>query len=224
MAYTDADEQIFRRKIFVGGLTANTTQAHLERYFVRFGKVERTSIILDRDTGRSRCFGFVTMSSARACRAILGRKHEVNGKTVECKPAVPKRGNMQSKRARKIFVGGLLPSISQEQFNSYFAQFGEIEDSVVMRDRVTGKPRGFGFVTFVNEEDVDRVLLNYQNNYLRNKWIEVKRATPKEELRDSWQESDKTEDVSNENLFQSRTSIDTEDLCRNLCECILSDD
>jgi hypothetical protein len=44
--------------------------------------------------------------------------------------------------SRKIFVGGLPPTLKQEEFRDYFEKFGEIEDCVVMLDRNTGRPRG----------------------------------------------------------------------------------
>ena len=40
----------------------------------------------------------------------------------------------------------------------YFTQFGVVTDSVVMKDPVTGKPRGFGFITFEDQASVDKVL------------------------------------------------------------------
>ncbi len=46
----------------------------------------------------------------------------------------------------KIFVGGLNWDTSDEAFKAFFAPFGEIEESMVMRHRETGTSRGFGFV------------------------------------------------------------------------------
>ena len=50
--------------IYVGNLTFNTSSSDLENLFAEFGEVSRAQVISDRDTGRSRGFGFVEMSSA----------------------------------------------------------------------------------------------------------------------------------------------------------------
>lgn len=83
-------------------------------------------------------------------------------------------------RTKKIFVGGLAASLSEEDFKSYFEKFGSINDVVVMRDSTTHRPRGFGFITFDSEESVDNVT---QNNFheLNGRVVEVKRAIPKED-------------------------------------------
>jgi RNA recognition motif-containing protein len=43
-------------------------------------------------------------------------------------------------------------------FNKHFGKYGEITDSVIMRDRHTGQPRGFGFITFADPSVVDKVI------------------------------------------------------------------
>lgn len=45
-----------------------------------------------------------------------------------------------------------------DQFIKYFGKYGEITDSVIMKDRSTGQPRGFGFVTYADSSVVDRVI------------------------------------------------------------------
>ena len=57
--------------------------------------------------------------------------------------------------SKKIFVGGLAPSITDADFRSYFEEYGKITDAIVMIDRDTQRSRGFGFVTF--EEEVYNV-------------------------------------------------------------------
>lgn len=82
----------------------------------------------------------------------------------------------------KIFVGGLTPGTTLDMLTSYFSCYGTITDAVVMMDRVTGKPRGFGFVVFENVGIVDAVLHNHGKHRIDNKWVDVKRATPQAEL------------------------------------------
>ena len=75
-------------------------------------------------------------------------------------------------------MGGIAASTSEEQFREYFNQFGEVEDAMLMTDRETGRPRGFGFVTFKSSESVDKVM-ETTHHRLGEKVVEVKRAEPK---------------------------------------------
>ena len=77
------------KKIFVGNLSFNTTNADLESLFSEVGPCESASVITDRDTGRSRGFGFVEMSSAadaqKAISTLNGR--ELQGRTLNVSEA-----------------------------------------------------------------------------------------------------------------------------------------
>jgi len=66
--------------IYVGNLTFNTTSDDLERLFAAYGQVERAQVITDRDTGRSRGFGFVEMASDDEAKAAI---EELNGTNVD---------------------------------------------------------------------------------------------------------------------------------------------
>lgn len=79
-----------------------------------------------------------------------------------------------------MFIGGLPHTITEADLKRFFSEFGELEDYVVMVDRMTGKPRGFGFVTFAQQESVDRVMDKRDALKIKGKWIDCKRATPKE--------------------------------------------
>ena len=75
--------------IYVGNLTFNTSSSDLENLFAEFGEVSRAQVISDRDTGRSRGFGFVEMASAEegaaAISALNGRN--VDGRDLTVNPA-----------------------------------------------------------------------------------------------------------------------------------------
>jgi len=63
------------------------------------------------------------------------------------------------KDTRKLFVGGLPANITEGEFREFFTQFGKLVDSVVMFDRETRRSRGFGFVTFEEEEVAHKLLM-----------------------------------------------------------------
>ena len=67
-------------KLYVGNLSFNTSTQDLEQIFGELGTVESTNIIEDRDTGRSRGFGFVEMSSKEEGEAAID---QLNGKEVD---------------------------------------------------------------------------------------------------------------------------------------------
>uniref|UniRef100_A0AAZ3S4X7 RRM domain-containing protein n=1 Tax=Oncorhynchus tshawytscha TaxID=74940 RepID=A0AAZ3S4X7_ONCTS len=58
----------------------------------------------------------------------------------------------------KMFIGGLSWQTTQEGLNEYFCKFGEVKECMVMRDPVTKRSRGFGFVTYIDQAGVDKVL------------------------------------------------------------------
>ncbi len=80
------------KNIFVGNLNFNTSEDDLRQMFAAYGQVDRVSIMTDRDTGRSRGFGFVEMSNAeegeKAIAALNGQ--EVGGRTLNINEARPK--------------------------------------------------------------------------------------------------------------------------------------
>lgn len=166
----------------------STSQHSFSAYFEAFGPVEECVLKIEKDTGRSRGFGFVIFKSVAAAEAVLKQSlHELDGKRVECKLAIPKTPTKAKKRRgrerrpkkekvsrkaqeakrqldvkrRKVFVGGLPHSVTDEELKDHFSKYGDLEDYVVMVDRATGKPRGFGFVTFTEEAPVDKVMDDY---------------------------------------------------------------
>ncbi|MGA7097935.1 MAG: RNA-binding protein [Acidimicrobiia bacterium] len=66
--------------LYVGNLTFNTTNADLEALFAQHGEVTKAQVITDRETGRSRGFGFVEMASADQAQAAI---ESLNGHSVD---------------------------------------------------------------------------------------------------------------------------------------------
>ena len=59
----------------------------------------------------------------------------------------------------KLFLGGLPLNITKKKLEEHFGKFGELEDCVIIRDKETSKPRGFGFISYKYKEAVKLVLL-----------------------------------------------------------------
>ena len=79
-------------KLYVGNLPWSTGEAELEEMFAAIGAVTSANVITDRDTGRSRGFGFVEMSNDDAKRAIEELNgNEVDGRTIKVNEAEEKR-------------------------------------------------------------------------------------------------------------------------------------
>ena len=58
----------------------------------------------------------------------------------------------------KLYIGNLPFSANDSELREVFSSYGEIEDSVVITDRQTGRSKGFGFITFSKEEDAEKAL------------------------------------------------------------------
>ena len=111
---------------------------------------------------------------------------------VDAKKAVPKDDHGPGKhtlpnglgqsRSKKIFVGGLAPSVDEAAFRRHFERFGSVEDAVVMYDHDNRRPRGFGFVTFCDENSIDGVFSSGIMQTLHDKPIEIKRAVPRDQM------------------------------------------
>jgi RNA recognition motif-containing protein len=67
-------------KLYVGNLTYGATNATLESLFAPFGEVRSAQVVMDRDTGRSKGFGFVEMGDDQACKSAIAA---LNGKDVD---------------------------------------------------------------------------------------------------------------------------------------------
>lgn len=122
-------------KIFVGGLPYHTTDQSLREFFEQFGDIEEAVVITDRQTGKSRGYGFVTMSdrsaAERACKdpnpIIDGRKANVNLAYLGAKPRVQAGAlPLALKTGIPGYLGGQIAGIPQYMYPSYMTTPGMI--------------------------------------------------------------------------------------------------
>ena len=91
------------KKLYVGNLTYDTTDAALEQLFAPHGTVQSAQVIMDRDTGRSKGFGFVEMSTDQEAQVAI---RELNGKQIEGRALTVNEAKPREDRGSKRGGGG----------------------------------------------------------------------------------------------------------------------
>ncbi|KAK1435596.1 hypothetical protein QVD17_01362 [Tagetes erecta] len=79
----------------------------------------------------------------------------------------------------KLFIGGISWDTDEDRLKEYFSGYGEVSEAVIMRDRLTGRARGFGFVVFVDPAVAERVVM--EKHMIDGRTVEAKKAVPRED-------------------------------------------
>ncbi|XP_068650631.1 33 kDa ribonucleoprotein, chloroplastic [Aristolochia californica] len=155
-------------RLYVGNLPYSMTPSQLSQIFQEAGRVESVGLIYDRVTDRSRGFAFVTMGSVEeAKQAIrLFNGSQVGGRSVRVNfPEVPRGGEREVMGPRirssyrgfvdspyKIYAGNLGWSLTSDALKDAFSSQPGLLGAKVVYDKISGRSRGFGFVSFASSE------------------------------------------------------------------------
>jgi RNA recognition motif-containing protein len=85
--------------------------------------------------------------------------------------------------AKKLFVGNLQYSATNESLGEFFAQYGEVMSAAVIMDRATGRSKGFGFVEMTNDNEADTAIAQGDGADMDGRKLTVSEARPKVESR-----------------------------------------
>nr|XP_033809886.1 DAZ-associated protein 1 isoform X3 [Geotrypetes seraphini] len=148
----------------------------------------------DKTTNQSRGFGFVKFKDPNCVGTVLAsRPHTLDGRNIDPKPCTPrgmqpertrprdgwKGSKSDSNKSNKIFVGGIPHNCGETELREYFKRFGVVTEVVMIYDAEKQRPRGFGFITFEDEQSVDQAV-NMHFHDIMGKKVEVKRAEPRD--------------------------------------------
>ncbi|KAI5068437.1 hypothetical protein GOP47_0016782 [Adiantum capillus-veneris] len=155
-------------KLYVGNLPWSCNSEELAGVFQKVGSVDMVEVIYDKESGRSRGFGFVTMSSVEDCNTAIekldgadyaGRTLRVNFPNRNRGDApTPRAPRMDQNNSNKLFVGNLAWGVDDGMLHDLFSEHGKVLEARVVNDRETGRSRGFGFVTMSTEAEVNQAL------------------------------------------------------------------
>ena len=83
--------------------------------------------------------------------------------------------------SNKLFVGNLSFDTTENDLQDAFAAFGEVTETNLMMDRMTNRPRGFGFVTMATSEDAQKAIAGLNGREMGGRALTVNLAKPREE-------------------------------------------
>ncbi len=81
----------------------------------------------------------------------------------------------------KLYVGGIPYTTKQDDLKAYFEQAGAVEDATILMDKMTGRSRGFGFVTMADQAGADKAIADFHDKEFEGRKLSVNVARPMEE-------------------------------------------
>ncbi|XP_054315767.1 heterogeneous nuclear ribonucleoprotein A1-like 3 isoform X1 [Pongo pygmaeus] len=178
-------ELVQLRKLFIGGLSFETTDESLRSHSEQWGMLADCVVMRDPNTKHARGFGFATYATVEEVDAATNaRPHKVDGRAVELKRAVSREDSQRPDAhltVEKIFVGGIKEDTEEYHLRNYFEQYGKIEVIEIMTDQGSGKKRGFTFVTFDDHDSVDKTVIQKYHT-VNGHNCEVRKGLSKQEM------------------------------------------
>ncbi|GLJ26368.1 hypothetical protein SUGI_0508030 [Cryptomeria japonica] len=146
----DADPAL--RKLFVRNLGFDTTTESFKAFFSQFGEVQEGVVIIDKKTGKSKGYGFLTFKHLDGALNALKNPSKI----IEGRMTITRLASSQPSAIdvsdRKIFVGNVPTDMPSERLLSIFSEYGEIEEGPLGFDKQPGKSRSFALFIFKSPE------------------------------------------------------------------------
>ena len=158
-------------ELFVNNLSYKTTDESLKKYFSKYGEVESTKIVYDKETGRPKGVGFCKFcDSSSAAKALADNdKLFLDGRPIAVSYSNDKKGSAKVRKSKfqgnknyegekfSIFIGNLSFKTNEDGIKNLFEDCGNIIDIRIAK-RPDGNPRGFAHVDFDSKEGMENAL------------------------------------------------------------------
>ncbi|KAJ5162278.1 hypothetical protein N7492_007670 [Penicillium capsulatum] len=184
--------------LFVGNLSWNVDEEWLSREFSEFGELAGCRVVTDRESGRSRGFGYVEYTNAAdAAKAYEAKKGaELDNRPINLDYATGRQSNNQGgqdraqARARSfgdqtspasdtLFVGNLPFSATEDALRDVFSESGDIMGIRLPTDPESGRPKGFGYVQFSSVDEARAAHANLAGQELEGRAMRLDFSTPR---------------------------------------------
>lgn len=164
-----------KHMLFVGGLSASTTEQDLWNHFYKYAKkIDSIKIMIDRKSKQSKGYAMISLPIDQKISHILAESHTVCDRKVDVQMAAKKSEKKQLKedlKKRKLFVNGLPVDFVGADIEKFFSQFGKIKSGYIIKDFDSGTSKGYGFIEFEDTEVARQVLV--KDIYIEGKKLEM---------------------------------------------------
>ncbi|XP_022143148.1 UBP1-associated protein 2C-like [Momordica charantia] len=160
-----ADPDVSQRKLFIRGLGWDTSTEGLRTLFSAYGELEEAVVILDKATGKSKGYGFVTFKHVDgALLALKEPSKTIDGRVTVTQLAAAGNTGSNSNAAdvsmRKIYVANVPIDMAADKLLAHFGLYGEIEEGPLGFDKQTGKCRGYALFVYKKPEGAQAALVD----------------------------------------------------------------
>ncbi|XP_057655463.1 la-related protein 7 isoform X1 [Diorhabda carinulata] len=159
--------QIDKTKLIVNYIPQFATEDDLSQIFSTVGRVESVKIMRDFKTGYSFGFGFVKYANpddaSKAIQALNG--YNFRNKRLKVSYSRPPGTDMKDSN---LYITNLPKDITEQQIDNMFCEYGEIVQRTVLKDKITGMPRGVAFVRFSKGEEAQAAIASLHGKMLEN--------------------------------------------------------
>ena len=158
-------------ELFVNNLSYKTTDSSLKKYFSKYGEVESTKIVVDKETGRPKGVGFCKFCDSESAAKALADNDNLflDGRPLAVSYSNDKKGSAKVRKSKfqgdknfsgekfSIFIGNLSFKTNEDGIKNLFEDCGNIIDIRIAK-RPDGNPRGFAHVDFDSKEAMENAL------------------------------------------------------------------
>ncbi|KAK3019096.1 hypothetical protein RJ639_004965 [Escallonia herrerae] len=170
-------------KLYFGNLPYHCDSAQLAGIIQDYASPELVEVLYNRDTGRSRGFAFVTMSNIEDCQAVIQNLDgsQYGGRTLRVNFSDKPRAKepLYPETEYKLFVGNLAWSVTAESLTQAFQEYGNVVGARVLYDGETGRSRGYGFVCYPTQSEMETALQALNGVELEGRALRVSLAEGK---------------------------------------------
>jgi nucleolin len=192
----NAEKDTSSTTVFVGRLSWNVDNDWLKSEFEECGEVVSARVQMDRNTGKSRGFGYVEFADpASVDKALALSGKEIDGRPINVdrstnnkssgagNPNEQRRaafGDKTSPPSSVLFVGNLSWSADENSLWDVFAEYGDVKSVRVPTDRESGKVKGFAYVEFSDIEASKKAFSGAQGMELQGRNLRLDYSQPRE--------------------------------------------
>lgn len=178
---TEGGRKVSKTTLYVSGLPRSVTEDMLRELFSVTGQVQSVKILFDKNRPNFN-YAFVEYDSTQSAEMA---KHTLSGRLINnAEISINWAYQLQLTKAAdcfNLFVGDLLPEIKDDGLHAAFCRFPLLVLAHVMWDMQTGRLRGYGFVSFANQQDAEAALQTMPGEWLGGRQIRLNWALHKQQ-------------------------------------------